>query len=223
MTPSLNECHWSFIFALREHVMIFYWLDCQNLFRICSAWISVLKGYSDLKMRAHLQYTKKASSEGCALMHDSPNRRVLYGHGRYSWIQQGTNHEPNLESRSFQDPPHFEWAARRAAQHDCKSWLSAPLEILAISSGLPSSLCSQMREGCQRRIFLKSDEARLYKLSECVHFGASTADDSVAITVANFTKLMFKISRKVRKKTQGIYRRRNMCCDQHCILSPFLS
>jgi len=31
-------------------------------------------------MRAHLQYTKKASSEGCALMRDLENRSVLCGH-----------------------------------------------------------------------------------------------------------------------------------------------
>ena len=150
--------------------------------------------------------------------------RVLEDHGRHSWIQQGRDHEPDLESSSSRDRSHFELAARRAAQHNCKSWLSPPLENFTISMGLMRSLCSQMMERCQRRIFLKSDEARLYKLSECLRFGASTADDFTVIIGTSLMKLGSKFSIKVRKKTQGIYRRCNMCCDQHVINTPlFLS
>ena len=67
-------------------------------------------------------------------------------------------------------------------------------------------------------MFLKSDEARLYKLSECVHFGASTADDFTVIIGTNLMKLGSKLSREVRRKTRIISQRRNMCCDQHGII-----
>ena len=40
-------------------------------------------------------------------------------------------------------------AACRAAQGDCKSPLSAPLENLAISTGLMRSLCSQAMYDCR--------------------------------------------------------------------------
>lgn len=43
----------------------------------------------------------------------------------------------------------FMGAARRAAQGDCKSPLSAPLENLAISTGLMRSLCSQAMYDCR--------------------------------------------------------------------------
>jgi hypothetical protein len=43
----------------------------------------------------------------------------------------------------------FMGAARRAAQGDCKSPLSAPLANLAISKGLMRSLCSQAMYDCR--------------------------------------------------------------------------
>ena len=80
--PPPNERNWNRIFALREHGVVLQRLPYKNFFRSCSAWISVLKGYPDLKMRCQLQDMKKASSEGCALMRDFKNLSVLCGHRR---------------------------------------------------------------------------------------------------------------------------------------------
>jgi hypothetical protein len=85
-------------------------------------------------------------------------------------------------------------AARRAAQDDCKSSLSAPLEILQFPQDW---LAHFIRKS--KKAFYKVGYARLHKLSEYVHFGASTVDDSVAIMRGEFTKLRFKISEKVRR------------------------
>ena len=56
----------------------------------------------------------------------------------------------------------FMGAARRAAQGDCKSPLSAPLANLAISTGLMRSLCSQAMYDC-RAVYKHDGKKRTFK------------------------------------------------------------
>ena len=66
----------------------------------------------------------------------------------------------------------FMGAARRAAQGDCKSPLSAPLENLAISTGLMRSLCSQATYDC-RAVYKQRWEEKAFqketRTEKCSH------------------------------------------------------
>ena len=111
----------------------FIGLGCQNFFRICSAWISVLKGYPDLKLRGQLQILWGHHPKDAHLCTISKIVPCLMATGVVSEFNRAEIMNQILSRVHPEIVPILKAPPAGPAQGDCKSPLSAPLEILQFS------------------------------------------------------------------------------------------